>query len=338
MRLPQLNPDRLRLLSDISTYIQELRSRFFDLDVLVENKLQILTALDEDTWSSLRDKIRKREEEIHNIEVNEKDTEATHTAGNKEKGAEIIATLLASAMFEARRGKTEKAFRELTKAKQMEILYIDDEDELIALGKKFYNESVKLSDNRKKTVEAITGYFKDEIIKNAGKTKMRKDVFTAAKIIGEHYDNEGFKVLIRTRSFKHFTLLLISLLVLIPLGVFFCFIFLSNGSRDGLYNSQNIKDIFSMEVLGMLGAVFSVIISYTRSPFQGTIPQQKLIFQVSLLRPFIGAASALTLYILFKAELIIGEGYEKALYALAFVSGFSERFIVSRLEGIVSAK
>lgn len=152
-----------------------------------------------------------------------------------------------------------------------------------------------------------------------------------------HFDNEGFKVLIRTRSLRKFSILLVALLTLIPLGAWLGYVLLSKGGDVNTtwpFNHELVKQIISVEILGLLGAVFSVIITYSRKPISGTIPEQKLIYQTLSLRPLIGSAAALVLFILYKAGLLIAEGHENALYALAFVSGFSERFIIDKLDGI----
>jgi len=67
----------------------------------------------------------------------------------------------------------------------------------------------------------------------------------------------------------------------------------------------------------------------------GSIPQQKLIYSTTWLKLLVGASSALVLYILYSAKLILGDKYVDALYALAFISGFSERFKVDKLQGII---
>lgn len=325
-------PDRIRLEADIQGYLDELRVKYPGIK---DNAYKIY-----DQLSDKKFKGRKKHQET------------SISSGNIDA---IIADLLAESLHQVEKGYIDYAWRLMNKAKQIEILGITDKAELIIIGKKIFIDSSNATDNRKKAIKnilkGIMGTSETEDVKKTTDTanknedipfekkdgdEIRKAVFTAAKILGEHYDNEGFKVAIRTQSFRHFRILLCCLLLIIPIVTWAYFSFLNGNMylfRDG--SPALAIQMISVELLGMLGAVFSVIISYSRKPISGKIPQQKLIFQKSELRPFIGAASGLVLLILYKSHLVLGENLGSALYAFAFISGFSERFIVSQIDNTI---
>ena len=100
-------------------------------------------------------------------------------------------------------------------------------------------------------------------------------------------------------------------------------------------------------LFGILGGTVSAITSVPRSLESTRIPEMSMSFQVTLLRLFMGGASAFVLFILLTSDLadqvlsgIFAQGLAEAiksadsstLYFIAFCAGFSERLVKRAVE------
>jgi hypothetical protein len=101
--------------------------------------------------------------------------------------------------------------------------------------------------------------------------------------------------------------------------------------------------ILAIELTGVLGASLSVASSLTKSSIDESIPQQVLGSVVTWMRPVMGAAAAVVAYLLLQGGALppiikVDANPTVAPFVIAFLAGFSERFIVGAVEKILPEK
>lgn len=87
-------------------------------------------------------------------------------------------------------------------------------------------------------------------------------------------------------------------------------------------------------LMGLIGGVLSLAFSVTRSDVSAKIPAMRSSFEVARIRPFIGAAIALPVILIFESGVINIPGAQKYWIAAVacFLSGFSERWFLGLVE------
>jgi hypothetical protein len=146
--------------------------------------------------------------------------------------------------------------------------------------------------------------------------------------------NQYFKMALLARQVK---IQLAFLVVLVAgVGVLIGAGFVAVRETAGAVPSAKVFTLAAVVLLGMLGASLSVLYSLVKTTVDQRIPEQLASDWITFARPFIGAASALVAYVLFGAGLVsIGQTSTPALLALAFISGFSERYVTGVIASAV---
>ena len=162
-----------------------------------------------------------------------------------------------------------------------------------------------------------------EQLGKAGVRPRRQDVQEALKILHEQSDNTYHKLsLVREQLRLLLPTLLAALLVLVGIVVY--------GKYDiGLLQPG---DLLMVMLLGALGGALSAVRATTNSS-EGRIPDRLFASPITFLRPIVGATAATGVALLLQAGVgKLGDGSKMALFAAAFVAGFSERWFLSLVE------
>jgi uncharacterized SAM-binding protein YcdF (DUF218 family) len=106
--------------------------------------------------------------------------------------------------------------------------------------------------------------------------------------------------------------------------------------------AQDADMLLSIFLLGLLGATISATFSLMATRGRFRIPEAIAAFLMTIMRVSIGGVSALAIYFLFKSELYqdVLNIQIASLYSflvLAFISGFSERFVKRALDAAAKA-
>jgi hypothetical protein len=251
---------------------------------------------------------------------------------------------LQRAHTEAEQWNVNAAWEQLSAAKRMEILGIDDLDELKDRMMTLRLEAEqKLHKWRKAAVAELTDPKSSAATSDAsapvdhGSTRadppyadaetLRGRLLMATQLFDDHSQNEYFKLDLYQGQIR------LQLGVLVVLVLLLTAVFASGFvplARTGTPFGVEAGPLAASILLGMLGASLSVLQSLVQGPSTGRIPERMATGWVTIARPFIGAASALVAYVLFGAGFItLGASTTAALLAVAFISGFSERYITS---------
>lgn len=90
--------------------------------------------------------------------------------------------------------------------------------------------------------------------------------------------------------------------------------------------------LLGVALFGALAGGLSAIMPISLKNNRGSVPQQLMTWSVTMLRPLIGAVAALGAHALMQAGVVtVGHGSPAALWAIAFLAGFSEKWIVAKI-------
>lgn len=231
---------------------------------------------------------------------------------------------LARARKSLAESRYDSGWQHLHMAQSLEI-WAFTEDEVRTARQVAAREATKLSGWRKEVVESLLGRQTDAA--NLHESELQRlELYQATLIRNEQFNNLYHKIRVRARSLKVSFFILALIVIGAPLAA-------------RLFGSQaNWKMLAAVELVGILGAALSVASSLLRSTVDTSIPQQVLSSVVIWMRPAIGAATALAAYVFLKAGLVpaaIRPNSTAAALVIAFVAGFSERFITGAVENIV---
>ena len=218
----------------------------------------------------------------------------------------------------------DSGWQHLHTAQSLEI-WVYTDDEVRTARQAACREATKLTRWRKETVESLLCGDADPGKPKSGELQ-RRELYQARLIRNEEFNNLYHKIRVRERSLKVAFFVLTATVVAGPLL-----------ARVFRTEALNWKMLAAVEFFGVLGAALSVASSLTRSSVDATIPQQVLGSAVTWMRPAIGAGAALAAYLFLQAGLLPALKPVSTLTALvvAFVAGFSERFIAGAVEDIV---
>jgi 8-oxo-dGTP diphosphatase len=221
------------------------------------------------------------------------------------------------------------------KAHQLELLHLDDA-QLDAVAMVMQHEAKKLKDwnwRKKAVLRLLSVDDENQEQKKAEPRRCpkvrRENIFRAAQIRDEHYDNEAYKDSLRRNSMLLFAIMLAVILVAV-LGLSY-FQYLPFEPTQAA--PPQIAILLSVAVFGLLGAIISAIFSSSKAgPLR--IPEMVSSFHATSLRLLVGPASAIALYFAARSELspqvfksILSSDYGAATLAIAFASGFSEQIV-----------
>lgn len=229
--------------------------------------------------------------------------------------------LLDSAEYFLRNNKIDVGWQCFHAALRLEVFTMDGTT-LASKAQNLLQESGKIREWRKKAVEKI-------LEKPEGKENEfeQKQVFEAMLLIHEHYNNVYYKIGLFRRQL---TILAVAFgfLILLILGLAIACLIPPLGSG----NKQQSDLIVGVIILGILGGAMSSFFSIIRTSKESTVPDQVASGPVTTMRVLVGAASALAVFVLVHSalfETIFNFTVESkaTMLFLAFVSGYSERFV-----------
>ncbi len=234
--------------------------------------------------------------------------------------AEYVNEMLRKAELASAANEVELGWRYLLEAELLS-LYLRDREYLMATAKITLDEAEeKLDAWRKNAVRHLLG---DENAAPYTGEDVDK-LIVARRVLQEHHNNTWVKT--NTAQFQLKILSAAGFLVLI-VSVWF----LSMIMKDSRYFQWEF--LITVALIGACGGVISGIFSVARGSSKKKIPNQILDSWVTLLRPLVGAISALAVLLFLVSGMVhFGELSEHLIFAIAFTSGFSERIIVSAVE------
>jgi|SoiMethySBSTD1v2_1073268.scaffolds.fasta_scaffold383034_2 hypothetical protein len=232
------------------------------------------------------------------------------------------------------RAQIDQGWRLLHAARRAEILALD-RDELAQRAIVLRAEAEKLRSWRQKAVHGLLGTA-EKPEADVGATA----VVEAATVRDEHYDNQAYKdQLLRTQML---VLVLVLVAVLTPL----LWTLICTGGDAG---QAGVASFGLIELFGLLGATVSGMLRASDSGPSARIPELTAAIRVTFMRILMGGASAVVVYVFFRSGLgsslarslfsddiaqALGELQPYTTYAIAFVSGFSERFVLRAVEAV----
>lgn len=199
-------------------------------------------------------------------------------------------------------------------------------------------EAEKLSSWRKKAVYELIGS------PESSKDKIGKEhIYQAALLSHEHYSNQAYKDgLVRTHVIFLYFMLTITISILFLLSY-------KELLKFNLEPPFERAMLIPAAILGLLGGTFSAIIKVPDSSKSSRIPELTSSIRVTLIRIFMGAASAIIIYIFLNSK--IAESFFKGVFefylskitsatvfVITFISGFSERLVLRAVEFVAKEK
>jgi 8-oxo-dGTP diphosphatase len=219
-------------------------------------------------------------------------------------------------------------WQSLHTAQSMEIWGYDNNEVLNARAV-LCKEASKLSGWRQETVTRLVCGDSEPAQKDH--EARQKELYQATIIKNEQSSNLYHKIRVRGRSLRIVFLTLALIVIGLPVLA----------KADLLPGAErHWRMIVAIELIGMFGAVLSVASSLTKSTVDVSIPQQALGAVVTWMRPLMGAAAAVAAYLFFQAgtlPLTIKADSRPYLasFVIAFLAGFSERFIIGAVGKIL---
>lgn len=164
---------------------------------------------------------------------------------------------------------------------------------------------------------------------------VREDVVAAAKIRNEHYQTQFYRISLRRVNFN----ILAFLLVLFIATVVGTVLAIDISQPTAMWQ----KVLVSLE-FGALGACLSMAYTLTATPVNSKIPDHMVGFYITVIRLAIGATAALVALMLLNSTLLTNVFSEEFLTSpysyiiIAFIAGFSERWVVSVIDLVANDK
>lgn len=231
----------------------------------------------------------------------------------------------------------DEAWKLLHSAKRLEILS-GEVEKLRHRATILEQEATKLNDWRKEAVKKV-------LITVDPAPITKEQVFRAQYLIDEFYDNQAYRIKLRRKIFGFLFVLLSLATILIA--------YLLILPDIGLLNKEQLKHIgkplqvdwltiLLVLAFGILGAAFSMAVTFTTQSIGAKIPDRVIGKYVTYLRPVIGAAAGLIVFVLLKSETIWPEFSKEIInntwliMSIAFASGFSEKLIIRTIEKVVT--
>ena len=244
--------------------------------------------------------------------------------------------LLALASDMADKGDVDKGWRYLHGSQRIALFALKRDHELVAPVKVLREEADKLRPWRRDAIHELLGT--SRCPENVSDPYI---VYAAALIRDEHYSNQAYKA----RLSRDFAAVLVVLLIVVLSAIFS----MINYGTIEFTNPADVnlsKMLYSVAVFGLFGAIVSAIVKQLKKPGGSfTIPETAMAVRVTLLRIVGGAAFAVIIFIFLRANIvasIFSEGIATILkapnaytiYAIAFCSGFTERFVLRAVSAV----
>ena len=195
-------------------------------------------------------------------------------------------------------------------------------------------ETNKLSGWRAKAIEDLLSIPKGNPV---GTKREKMNVIDAVALRDDAFNTTYFKISLRRRHLWNLFWLLCSITVLVLLLSW----------RDLLPDFLNDTKRVAMVILfGALGGAFSVALGLIKPDLSAKVPDQQIGAFLVWMRPTVGAAAALIAFVLlhtngaeklasfFHLDLMDSNKRDPSILLVAFVAGFSERFIVGAINRV----
>lgn len=245
--------------------------------------------------------------------------------------------LLDDVEFSLSERNIDEGYKSFHAAQRMEIFGLTHKELKIRAGL-LRREAEKLSQWRKKAT--------DDLIGHADCPKENVDhesVYQAALIRDESFNNQHFKDgLLGTHILTLVWILVGVILVLICLGLIGFIPAIKDTSVPGW------RILPSVAIFGLLGGTISGMISIPATTKSSRIPELTHAIRVTLLRLFMGAGSAIVVYLFLNSQLtgIVskeilnspGDIQPYTIYAISVAAGFSERLVLRAMEMVTREK
>lgn len=192
------------------------------------------------------------------------------------------------------------------------------------------SESSKLNEWRKNAISEILDTEDAQNIITSG------DIFRAAKLKDEHYENIYYKSKLATYSIKLMFLFLVAIVIIIGLHLYFVDLDRLIVDPRGVNRSVNF---FPLSLLvfffGTLGVCISTLFQVRSASRSSKIPELINNFYFTLTRMMIGGVSAVLFVIFLESEfsnilfhnISLRPNHVLTYFFIAFVAGFTERFL-----------
>lgn len=218
-------------------------------------------------------------------------------------------------------GDIEKGWRLLNEAELLAIYGYDDNRLKNAAKATLKEAKSKLKDWRKEAVQEI---LKEDII-NCGLEA--EDLFVAREILKEDNNNMHLK-----NNLLQGQIVVLTMIALICLLA--TILFLPSTPSDSIL--QNHSYLFIVAIFGALGGSISGVTSINKASKEEKVPEMVLNYMITVLRPVIGASSAIVVVLFLVSGLMnIGDATNlsrELLLSVAFISGFSEKLLLKIVE------
>ncbi|RKD91606.1 NUDIX hydrolase [Mangrovibacterium diazotrophicum] len=240
------------------------------------------------------------------------------------KGIELLKT----AEFYLNGNELDIAWKCFHESQRQEILTLDSEP-LLAEAKVIRSEAEKIGGWRQAAIEELLGK-KGELIPPG---LSNESVYQAAQIRDEHFNNNAYK----DQLFQRY---LSTILVCLVVSAFlvFAYLYYAHWCSSPL---SFLPPIFGVVGFGIFGGAFSTLLKIPPERGSSRIPEQVYASRLSLIRVFIGGASALILYVFIQAGLVLQlDGFDNKpdnlflLYVISFAAGFSERLVLKTVMAV----
>jgi hypothetical protein len=257
--------------------------------------------------------------------------------GKSEGDLEPVHAALDRAQVALQDGDIDGGWKYLHSGQRLELLLLEAE-ELAAVAVAMRQEAEKLTGWRR---SAIAELLKENPPNAPG-------VFQAALLRDEQFNNNAYKDGLRRARFW-----ILALAFIVTVGAILwasytqCFLVAARSKLLPQIPSSNwqipidieIKLLFSVALVGLLGAIVSAATGLLRDDTSTRIPELASAIQFLLLRLLIGPASAIIIYLAVRSALYgeiiaaaVPDGFTMLL--IAFVAGFTERLVLRVVEAI----
>ncbi|MBI4307046.1 MAG: NUDIX hydrolase [Chloroflexi bacterium] len=228
--------------------------------------------------------------------------------------------------------RLDEAWRYLNAAKRLEVFGMSAEELAIEHVRVRSETGKKLRSWRLEAAELVLNPSSDSR-SSAGQNAppTASSIYAAREILDEHYANVYFKL----RLLGQRLAVLPAFMLLALLALFLSVYYGATGSEPGTVLGD-WKRLVSVMALGSAGAVLSAIITAVRGA--GRIPELFSQKWFELIRPLVGAASAVVVLVVLEAGVTSFLSVQGAVgYPLAVLAGFSERLVTKAMESMETA-
>lgn len=233
-------------------------------------------------------------------------------------------------------GLIDEGWKLLHAARRMEILgYSRDEAKTAILSLR--EEASKLKAWRREAVHAIIG--KDANDRDALEHLPLASLVLATAIRDDHYDNQGYKSVLAGTQ-----VLFLAALLAVVMGGLMALSYFGKLPFDGAELATNFFTLVAVMLFGNLGGTISAIVRASGTNASSSIAEVSSANRTSLIRILLGGASAIAIYLVLRSGFAglfpekLASAAPFTVYAVAVASGFTERFVLNALRGLLGDK